>query len=181
MPHHREYESREHVSEEEHRSEEEGAMENPMSETDQESDIRPNKQQPTPPAEVQENTRNKTPLSAKRPLAATQEAEPQAATRQLVRKTPQPDRVISNILDINRRMMEDYEPEKPLSDCDDDEFAARLPSVLAQARQNEQSKSSSGPSSNVAYWVTKGNHAVFLRNRASAVSYHHYRFHDTLY
>lgn len=145
-----------------------------MSETDQENDTRLNKQQPTPPAEVQENARTKTPLSAKRYLATTQEAEPQASTRHLVRKIPQPDRVISNILDMNRRMMEDYESEKPLSDCDDDEFAARLPSVLAQARQNEQPKSSSRPNSNVAYWVTKGSHAVFLRNRASAVSYHHY-------
>lgn len=170
--------SQKHVREEVQRSEEESGSEEPVSETDQENDSPLNKQQPTPPAEVQQETPSRTLTSAKRHQAITQEAETLASTRQLVKKSAQTDRWISNIIDMNHRGRDDCEPEKALSDCDDDEWAARLPSVLAQAGRNDQPKSNTKPSSNVVHWVTRGSSSAFLRHRASAVSNHHWLYYN---
>ena len=135
-----------------------------MSETYPEVDT----QQPTPPTE-QEGISIKMPSSAKRHQPPPPGADAQALTQELVKKTPQ---IVTNLVGVERRMMDDYEPEKPLSDCDDDEFVARLPGVLAQARSSDYTNSGTRPKNSLAYWVIDGRQAVFLREKASPVRDH---------
>lgn len=106
--------------------------EQPASEVQQVTESRANAQQPTPPADVPLNQSSSASQSLKNTRANMQEDKSLAYAQHELQKKKQSERRISNLVKRNqkRREEEDEDEEKALSDCDDDEWARRYPTVM---------------------------------------------------
>jgi hypothetical protein len=71
---------------------------------------------------------------------------------------------MSNLMEIRAKERGELEEEKALSDCDDDEWAARFPAVMASCKQSTTSKittSIQNQAANLIEWIP-GSKAMFV-------------------
>ena len=138
--------------------EEESTSDTHISENDAETSTRI-EQQPTPPAELSEESLARPPTSAKAGKSPMRTVKVPVPTPKDVEKEEHNERRLSRIINsAARKQREEQEMEKPLSECDDDEFAARFPEALKNYNNVFKiRKTNPGP----VEWVS-GSNAIFV-------------------